>query len=83
MVGGGGGALQTTTTPPSSTQHSCKDTYIPKHNNTKQSYNTCVHKITNVPVVYMALILNGFEAWNILLGALEGVGPENLDFFGP
>jgi hypothetical protein len=27
----------------------------------------------NVPVVFMALILNG----------LEGVGPENQDFFGP
>jgi hypothetical protein len=39
-----------------------------------------------VPVVYMALILNGLMVLRratSLRGALEGVGPENRDFFGP
>ncbi len=60
------------------------------HNNTKQHTTTLhnstrVHKTTNVPVVFMALVLNGFEGCSAtsLLGALEGVGPENRDFFGP
>jgi len=39
-----------------------------------------VHKITNVPVVLDLMIL---MRANPLHGQLEGVGPENLDFFGP
>ncbi len=35
----------------------------------------------NVPVVFLALILNGFLGATSLLGALVGVGPKNLDFF--
>ncbi len=31
---------------------------------------------------YMALELNGFNGANPLHGPLEGVGPENIDFFG-
>ncbi len=70
------------------TQHSCKDTYtaarIPTYlhttthnnnNNIQQSYNTRVHKITNAPVVYMALILNGFEACNIITRGIGRGGP--------
>jgi hypothetical protein len=42
---------------------------------------THVHKIINVPVFYMARELNGFN--DPLLEPLEGLGPENCDFFGP
>jgi hypothetical protein len=45
---------------------------------------THLNKITNVPVYYMALGLLMISMGAIpLLGPLEGVGPENLDFFGP
>jgi hypothetical protein len=39
---------------------------------------THVHKITNLPVFYMALGLDDFDPF---LGPLEGVGPINLEFF--
>jgi hypothetical protein len=45
-----------------------------------------VHKNTNVPVpvVYMGLVLSGFEGGlSITRGILGGWGPKNLDFFGP
>ncbi len=51
---------------------------------TTQNTETRVHKITNVPV-----FLNGTWILMILMrkntfqGQLEGVGPENQDFFGP
>jgi hypothetical protein len=45
--------------------------------------HTRVHKITNVPVVYMARAVVILMRGNPLLGPLEGVGPENLDFLGP
>ncbi len=45
------------------------------HNNTQQSNNTRVHKIIKVPVVYMALILNGFEACNIITRGIGRGGP--------
>jgi hypothetical protein len=33
---------------------------------------------------YMALGLNDYDGGeNLTLGPLEGMGPENLDFFGP
>jgi hypothetical protein len=42
------------------------------------------HKITiNVPVVFMAWYIMVLRGATSLLGALEGVGPENQDFFGP
>ena len=44
---------------------------------------THVHKITNVPVVYMGCDIMSFMRANRFRGPLEGVGPENLDFFGP
>jgi len=42
---------------------------------------THAHKITNVPVVYMALGLN--DAGKSITQPLEGVGPESLYFQGP
>jgi hypothetical protein len=44
---------------------------------------THVHKITNVPVFYMALGLNDFDACKSILDPLEGVGPELSTFLGP
>ncbi len=37
----------------------------------------------NVPVVFMARYVMILRGATSLLGALEGVGPENRDFFGP
>jgi hypothetical protein len=37
----------------------------------------------NVPVVYMARYAMVLRRATSLRGALEGVGPENRDFFGP
>jgi hypothetical protein len=37
----------------------------------------------NVPVVFMAQYIMVFRGATSLRGALEGVGPENLDLFGP
>jgi hypothetical protein len=68
------------------TQHSYKETSPPPHTqqHTSTLHNsTQVHKTTNVPVVFMVrhiMILRGATS---LLEALEGVGPESLDFFGP
>jgi hypothetical protein len=47
--------------------------------NTRESQ---VHKITNTPVFYMGLGLMILMGANPLLGPLEGVGPEILNFFG-
>ncbi len=63
--------------------HSRKDAYIPTHNNKQQSYNTVIHKITNVPVVIWRLYLMVLRRATSIQGALEEVGPENRDFFGP
>jgi hypothetical protein len=37
----------------------------------------------NVPVVFMARYVMVLRVATSLLGVLEGVGPENRDFFGP
>jgi hypothetical protein len=37
----------------------------------------------NVPVVFMARYVVVLRGATSLRGALEGVGPENRDFFGP
>jgi hypothetical protein len=64
------------------------DLPTPLTHNTQQHYTTTphnstrVHKTTNVFVVFMALILNGFEGCNIITrGIGRGGVPENLDFF--
>ncbi len=48
----------------------------------------CAKKVTKlpdltVPVVFMAQYVVILRGATSLLGALEGVGPENQDFFGP
>ncbi len=43
------------------------------------SYNITI----NVPVVFMARYIMVLRGATSLPGALEGVGPENQDFFGP
>jgi hypothetical protein len=48
-----------------------------------QNKETRVHKITHVPVFYMAIGLNDFDAGKLITRPLKGVGHENLDFFGP
>jgi hypothetical protein len=40
-------------------------------------------KTINVPVFFMARYIMVLRGATSLLGALEGVGPENQDFFGP
>jgi hypothetical protein len=53
------------------------------HNNTQQHYittlhnSTRVHKTTNLPVVYMALILNDFEGCNIITRGTPSNAPRN------
>jgi hypothetical protein len=37
----------------------------------------------NVPVVFMARYIMVLRGATSVRGALEGVGPENRDFFGP
>ncbi len=47
----------------------------------------CLHLVfgitINVPVVFMARYVMTLRGATSLRGALEGVGPENQDFFGP
>jgi hypothetical protein len=62
----GGGGLPTTPHPLNTSSHN-KDARRPPHPSYTQQHTTTlhnstrVHKTTNVPVVFMALILNGFE----------------------
>ncbi len=42
-----------------------------------------VHKITNVPVVYMGGDVGIWMGGNPFLGTFEGVGPEISTFLGP
>ncbi len=44
--------------------------------------HSCIITI-NVPVVFMARYVMILRGATSLRGALEGVGPENRDFFGP
>ncbi len=46
------------------------------HKNTTTLHNnTRVHKVTNVTLVFMALILNGFEVCNIITRGIGRGGP--------
>jgi hypothetical protein len=87
MVGGGVGALQITpTSPPYQSLHTAHTTQLQgylhtTHNNTQQSYKTHVHKITNVPVVSMALDFFG-PKWHSL-HLLPFQGPKMSQFSGP
>ena len=42
-----------------------------------------VQKTTNVPVVYMGLVLSGFEGGLSITRGILGRGPKNRDFLGP
>ncbi len=98
IVGGGGGALPTSPHPlntcsyntatrkpphPSNTQQ-----HTTTHNNRQQHTttvhnNTRVHKTPMYQLFLWRLYLMVLRNATSLLGALEGVGPENLYFFGP
>ncbi len=45
--------------------------------------NVVIFMTINVPVVFMARYVMVLRGATSLRGALEGVGPENRDFFGP
>ncbi len=72
------------------TQHSCKETSPPllhttTHNNTQQQFTTALGYI-KLPMYLLflwLLYLMVLRFATSLLGASEGVGSENLDFFGP
>jgi hypothetical protein len=67
----GGGALPTTPHPLNTSSHNTAarrpphPSYTQQHTTTLHN-STRVHKTTNVPVVIMVLILNGFEGCNII-----------------
>ncbi len=68
------------------TQHSCKETSSPLLQTTTLHNSTRIHKTTNVPVVFMALILNGFEGSNIITRGIGRGGPWKsslVPFQGP
>ncbi len=96
IVGGWGGALPTSPHPlntcshntatrrpphPSNTQqHTTTDNNRQQHTTTVHN-STRVHKTTNVLVVFMALILNGFEACNIITRGIGRGGPWKSRLF--
>ncbi len=65
-MGGGGGGLPTTLHPLNTSSHNTAarrpphPSYTQQHTTTLHN-STRIHKTTNVPVVFMALVLNGFE----------------------
>jgi hypothetical protein len=76
MVGGGGGALQTT--PPPSLL------YQSLHTTTHNRATTLMYMILPMYLLFIwRLYLMVLKRARSLLEALERVGPENLDFFGP
>jgi hypothetical protein len=79
MVGGGGGALQTTTTPLPPHNTAAR---IPTYLNTTTHNRATTLMYIKLPM-YLLFIWHFLRRGTSLLGALEGVGPENLDFFGP
>jgi hypothetical protein len=70
---------QHTTTHNNTQQHTTTD------NNTQQHYTTAPGyiKLPMYQLFLCRLYLMVLRSATSLLGALEGVGPENLDFFGP
>ncbi len=58
--------------------------YLAKEVEAQHSSKMPLHALTiNVPVVFMARYIMVLRGATSLRGALEGVGPENWDFFGP
>jgi hypothetical protein len=85
----GGGALATSTHPLNTSSDNTA-TRRPPHPSYTQQHTTAlhnstqVHKTTNVPVVFMALIINGFEGCNIITrGLWKGWTPKIETFLGP
>jgi hypothetical protein len=66
----GGGGLPTTPHPLNTSSHNTAARRPPRPSYTQHTRtlhnSTQIHKTTNVPVVFMALILNGFEGCNII-----------------
>ena len=95
IVGGGGGALPTSPHPLNTCSHNTAKRRPPhpsntqQHtttdNNTQQQYTTAPRyiKLPMYQLFLWRLYLMVLRSATSLLGALEGVGPENLDFFGP
>ncbi len=82
------GSLPTTPHPLNTSSHKTAarrppHPYYTQQHTTTLHNSTRVHKTTNVPVVFMAQYVMILRGATSLLGALEGVGPENLNFFGP
>jgi hypothetical protein len=79
----GGGGLPTTPQPLITSSHNT-DAMRPPHPSYTQQHTTTllnstrVHKTTNVPVVFMALILNGFEGCNIITRGIGRGGPDPM-----
>jgi hypothetical protein len=59
--------------PSNTQQHRTTHKNTQKHTTLHNS--TWVHKTTNVPVVFMALVLNGFEGCNIITRGIGRGGP--------
>jgi hypothetical protein len=57
--------------------------HIPLHCRVNTLQNSTSVITINVPVVFMARYVMVLRGATSLRGALEGVGPENRDFFGP
>jgi hypothetical protein len=95
IVGGGGGALPTSPHPLHTCSHNTATRRPPHpsntqqhtttHNNTQQQHTTALGyiKLPMYQLFLWRLYLMVLRSATSLLGALEGVGPENLDFFGP
>jgi hypothetical protein len=96
IVGGGGGALPTSPHPLNTCSHNTATRRPPHPSNTQQhttTHNnrkkhtttvhnsTRVHKTTNIPVVFIALILNGFEECNIITRGIGRGGPWKSRLF--
>jgi hypothetical protein len=94
IVGGEGGALPTSPHPLNTCSHNTA-TRRPPHpfntqqhtttdNNTQQQYTTALGyiKLKMYQLFLWHLYLMVLRSATSLLGALEGVGPKNLDFLG-
>ena len=84
IVGGGGGGLPTTPHPLNSSSHNTASRR-PPHPSYTQQHTTALGyiKLPMYQLFLWCLYLMVLRGATSLLGALEGVGPENLDFFGP
>jgi hypothetical protein len=80
IVGRGGGALPNSPHALNACSHNTATRRPPHLSNTQQHTTTVhnstrVHKTTNVTVVFMELILNGFEECDIIMRGIGRGGP--------